>query len=322
MAAAPDFSITRILELRHLRAGDLDAVLEEETATWKRTLDWDFQASAALVRRFVETQSLSGYALLSQGRTIGYCYSVCEDHKGLIGDLYVLAEFASAENEARLLNMTVDSLLTTPMVRRIESQLMMLRNGARLAFPQWRYLRAYNRNFMEMPLAGVEDLPTGPAARWCTIDSWSGMRHHDAGSLIANAYQGHVDSQINDQYRSSSGARKFLMNVVQYPGCGSFFQPASFVAIDGRSRQMCGMCLSSLVSPDVGHITQVCVSRAVRGQGVGYELMRRSLQALARHGCRNVSLTVTACNSEAIHVYEKLGFRKVREFAAHVWDGF
>jgi len=51
--------------------------------------------------------------------------------------------------------------------------------------------------------------------------------------------------------------------------------------MDPRSGHLCGICLSSLVADDIGHITQVCVSKAVRGHGVGYELLRRSLDALA-----------------------------------------
>lgn len=322
MAAAPECTGPCIVELRHIRARDLDCLLNEEIATWKRTLDWDFQASAGLVRQFVDMQLLSGFGLLHEGRVIGYSYTVSEDHKGLVGDLYIQEAFASVENEGRLLTGVVESLIKTPMVRRIESQLMMLRNASRLAFPHWRYLRTYNRDFMEMALDGVDHLPPGSAARWCTIDNWTEKRHDEAGALIANAYQGHVDSQINDQYRTTAGARKFLMNVVQYPGCGSFFEPGSFVAIDRNSRRLCGMCLSSLVSSGVGHITQVCVSQAVRGQGVGYELMRRALQAMARYDCHKASLAVTASNDEAIHVYKRMGFHKVRQFAAHVWDGF
>jgi ribosomal protein S18 acetylase RimI-like enzyme len=70
----------------------------------------------------------------------------------------------------------------------------------------------------------------------------------------------------------------------------------------------------------VGHITQICVSPAARGTGLGYELMRRSLVALAAHGCRSVSLTVTAANSAAIQLYERMGFRTKRDFAAYVWE--
>jgi len=66
----------------------------------------------------------------------------------------------------------------------------------------------------------------------------------------------------------------------------------------------------------------VCVTKAVRGQGVGYELLRRSLDVLAQNNCRRVSLTVTASNRGAIELYERMGFTKRREFSAYVWDGF
>jgi ribosomal protein S18 acetylase RimI-like enzyme len=277
MAAATDFGIPRLIELRHLRSDDLNHLLEEEIVAWKESLDWDFYASAGLVRRFIDMQALNGYSLLVNGHPVGYSYYVCEDRKGLIGDLYVMKQFANVENESRLLNAIIDSLTKTPMIHRVESQLMMLRNAGRLPLPQWRYLRVFNRNFMEASLDGVEQLPAGKAARFTIFDNWTERRQDEAGSLIATAYQGHVDSDINDQYRSPSGARRFLNNIVQYPGCGNFFQPASFVALDSETGRLTGISLSSLVSADVGHVTQICVSKAVRGSGVGYELLRRSM---------------------------------------------
>ena len=80
------------------------------------------------------------------------------------------------------------------------------------------------------------------------------------------------------------------------------------------------MCLASMVAPEAGHITQICVTPAHRGTGLGYELLRRSLVALAAHGARTASLTVTSSNTEAIQLYKRLGFQKSREFAAYVWE--
>jgi ribosomal protein S18 acetylase RimI-like enzyme len=93
-------------------------------------------------------------------------------------------------------------------------------------------------------------------------------------------------------------------------------------AFDRLSGRICGICLASLVLPDCGHITQICVAPAVRGTGVGYELLRHSLAALRAAGCRHTSLTVTASNSEAVKLYEDLGFTTVRKFFAYVWAGF
>lgn len=321
MAAVSDFPLARVVDLRQLRPGDLDLLLEEETQRWNNTLDWDFRASANLVHRFLEMQALNGYALLANSHPIGYCYYVSEEKKGLIGDLYVMEDFASPENETRLLSAVVETLVKTPYIQRIESQLMMLRNSRRINLPQRAYLNSYVRAFMEVDL-GQTRWPEGRPSCQVLVDSWMERKQDEAASLIATAYQGHIDAEINDQYRSPGGARRFLTNIVQYPGCGSFFQPASFLAVDPGSGKLCGICLSSLVHSDVGHITQVCVSKAVRGRGVGYELIRRSLESLARHGCRKATLTVTSTNRHAIDVYEKMGFQHSREFTAYVWANF
>jgi ribosomal protein S18 acetylase RimI-like enzyme len=137
---------------------------------------------------------------------------------------------------------------------------------------------------------------------------------------VTAAYRGHIDSEINDQYRAPAGARRFLANIIQYPGCGTFFAPASYAATDPPNGALCGMSLASLVASDVGHITQLCVAPSHRGTGLGYELLRRSLLALAAHGCRSVSLTVTASNAAAVRLYERMGFTQRREFAACVWN--
>ena len=322
MAALTDPYAPGVIDLRQIRGVDLDALLEEEIATWNNTLDWDFRPSAGLVRRFLDMQALSGYALLIGGRVVGYTYFVAEERKGLIGDLYVMQEFATPDTESLLLGAVLEAMVKSPFIRRIESQLMMLRHGTRIALPYWRYLKVHARNFLEIDLAKALALPQGPAARVLTIDNWTERKQDEAAQLISNSYHGHIDSEINDQYRSPGGARRFLMNIVQYPGCGAFYQPASYVAVDPRSGHLVGISLSSLVADDVGHITQVCVSKAARHRGIGYELLRRSLESLARNGCKRASLTVTAANRSANRVYDQMGFDKRREFSAYVWDGF
>ena len=320
MAAQSDTSPVRVAELRHLRGADLSPLLEEEIAVWRDSLDWDFRGSAGLVHRFLEMQALSGFALLRHGYPVGYCYSVAEDRKGLIGDLYVMRQYWSRENEELLLAAVVESLMKTPLISRIESQLMMLRSGPQIRLPEPHLARSFGRNFMEAPAHLIQRLPAREPSHSVRFDSWCERKQDEAAGLIANSYQGHIDSAINDQYRSPAGARRFLTNIVQYPGCGSFFQPASLIALDAATGRLAGICLASLVQADVGHVTQVCVSQQARGTGVGYELMRRSLDAMVRHGCRKVSLTVTASNEEAVAIYERMGFRTVRNFVAHVWD--
>src|SRR5262249_46178851 len=136
---------------------------------------------------------------------------------------------------------------------------------------------------------------------------WAESRQEDAAFCIAAAYRGHIDIQINDQYRSAARPRRFLTNIISFPGCGLFFPPASYVAEDPVAGNVCGICLASMVASGIGHITQVCVTPQHRGTGLGYELLRRSLLALGAGGCHTVSLTVTAANRTAMDLYEGLG---------------
>ena len=78
-----------LVDLRDLRSPDLEGLLEEEVDVWRESLEWDFHASAELVRRFLDQRSLTGYALIERGKVFGYSYFVHDEHKGLIGDLYV-----------------------------------------------------------------------------------------------------------------------------------------------------------------------------------------------------------------------------------------
>ena len=83
-----------------------------------------------------------------------------------------------------------------------------------------------------------------------------------------------------------------------------------------------GLSLASLIAPDVGHITQICVAPELQGKHIGYELMRRSLLAFSEAGCEKTSLTVTAANTGAIRLYHGMGFRALRRFGSFVWQGF
>ena len=85
---------------------------------------------------------------------------------------------------------------------------------------------------------------------------------------------------------------------------------------------LCGLSLASMVAPNCGHITQICVTPEVHGTGVGHALLRQSLLALRDAGCRSASLTVTAANESAVALYERVGFQTIRRFSAYVWEGF
>jgi ribosomal protein S18 acetylase RimI-like enzyme len=309
-----------ILPLRQVRSGQLEPVLQEEARIWQQQLHWDFRPSGDLVRRFVDAQALNGFALALGKRLVGYAYFVAEESKGLMGDLYLQEEFRAIEHENLLMEAVLEALMHNPQLHRVESQLMLLRTAHRRPAPEGSCLKVYERNFMMTEVARIQELAAVPPRHKVVVENWTERRQEEAAQLIAGAYQGHIDGDINDQYRSASGARRFLFNIVQYPGCGAFHQPASYIASEVHTGRLCGISLCSLVAPDVGHVTQICVSPRAQGTGVGYHLLRQTLLTLAEYGCQKVSLTVTAQNARAVALYERMGFFIARKFPAYVWE--
>jgi ribosomal protein S18 acetylase RimI-like enzyme len=313
--------VPELVDLRRLQARDLEALLQEECSAWLEDLEWDFGKSADLVRRFVDMRALNGCALLEGDTVTGYMYYVLEDDKGLIGDLYLRHDWRTANLERVLLEAALQPMMAIPGVTRIESQLMMLPHDPARDIPYAEQAGMYGRNFMRIDLTCAE-LGKGRVRRPVYFEKWSDHYNSAAAQLIADAYTGHTDSRINDQYRSVAGARKFLYNIVQYPGCGNFYRPASYAAFEPLDGRLCGVSLASLVAEGVGHITQICVSPQVRGTGIGHELLRQSLTTLRDVGCRSATLTVTSNNDGAVALYESVGFETIRQFSAFVWEGF
>ncbi len=315
--ASIDSAHAEMVPLRHLQAQDLEDLLVEETAVWRRELSWDFAPSAALVRRYLDMRGLEGFACFVSGRLAGYIYFVEEDHKALIGDVYVLQAYSGLDLDLRLLQTAMREIQQRTSIRRAESQLLLLRVAPE-RLPAWRNLTVFDRLFM---MAGTTQPVPFAIPQGYELVPWTELRQEEAAHLIADCYRHHIDSQINDQYRDVAGARRFLLNIVQYPGCGNFFSEGAVAAID-RTGRLAGLSLTSMVAPHTGHITQICVGTHAQSQGLGGALLAFSLNSFAACGCRDASLTVTGSNSSAVHLYRNYGFTIARRFRAYVWQGW
>jgi ribosomal protein S18 acetylase RimI-like enzyme len=322
MAARSEAPFPEIVELASLTMADLEPLMDEEIVEWRRYFAWDFRPSADLLRRFISLRSLFGYALRVGRTVVGYSYHVCEGGKGLIGDFYLQREYADPSNEMMLLGASVQGLMLVSGIHRIESQLLLLNAPPAQTLPFNRFLTRHERYFMEATRAATLSLrPRTPSIN-VKVLPWSEAFKEETAHLMANSYRGHVDSDINDQYRTVAGARHFLMNIIQFPGCGQFSTKASLVAVEAATGRLCGVSLASVVSEVSGHVTQLCLLPDARGKGLGYELMRQSMMRLLQRGCQTVSLTVTAANGEALALYESMGFTVTSLFPALVWEGF
>ena len=318
-----------IVDLRKVSARELEPVLADEVREWRSLLDWDFEPSADLVRQYAGTRSLDGAALMVDGEVAGYGYAVLEEPRGIIGDVYVRPHLRNAVSEAELFRSLLDALIATPRITRMESQLMLASPAsaaaiARAGNASRNAVRLFERRLMSRPSDfgadnGAETGAADVGSRF-RFEPWEGHFMHVAGAIIAGAYRGETDSEINAQYRSPAGARRFLTNIVDFPGCGTFEHPASFVAFDRGTGQAAGMVLASFVAGHTGHVAQLCVMPEARGAGLGQALLRMCTDALYRRDARRVSLTVTASNTAAVSLYEKFGFRSVRTFFAYIWE--
>jgi len=254
---------------------------------------------------------------MENGRPAGYAFYVLEDHKGLLGGLFVSPSYRQLAISQMLLGEMLSTLRATPRIERIEAQLMPFGCALDGVLVQHGF-RLYTRQFMLLPLADAAPLIAG-ASIGLRLERWDDRFFEPCARLIQLAYANHVDGEINDQYRSEAGALKFLKNIVILPGCGQFQAEASFVLRPVGSDQLVGMVLTSTVSHGVGHTTQICVMPGYQGHGLGRQLMEASIQALRARRFSALSLTVTSINATAVRLYERLGFRTMKTFAAGVW---
>lgn len=308
-----------IVDLQALGGAELAPLLEEEKARWMRLLHWDFSPLAELIIRYASMGTLEGFALKDGGAVAGYAYYVTEGDKGLLGDLYVQGAWRSPAHENMLLCALLERLRSMPWLKRVEAQLMHLGIQSRQIVAPCTPPRAFPRQFM---LAPLESIPSAVrAAGGFHFERWSAYWTGEAAELIAESYASHIDSEINNQYQSPAGARRFIDNIVRYPGCGFFAPDCTWVALDPIGRVV-GVCFASRIAPGTGHIAQICVAPSEQGRGAGAELLSRSLHSLRASGAVEASLTVTSSNTRAIRLYEAFGFRAIHHFEALVWDPF
>ncbi len=320
-----------IRDLRLFTGRDLRPLLMEEARLWRERLRWNYAQSIELLLTYLDSRILPGFVAVERTTQSirGYCFSVYETQKAVVGDVFATGD-ESIAIEILLLRHLLPMLQHTPAVDRVESQLLLDSARLQMPFEEGGFV-AHDRLFLEAELPDTRELiPKGslvqgpgepppqlpPSLR---LTRWVPTHYQPAGDLIHRCYEGHGDSHINDQYRSVQGSLRFLHNIVRFPGCGVFDAENSFVVRDERSGQLEAAALVSRVEDDVAHLTQLCVAPRRRGYGLGRVLLRYTATQLATRGVRALTLTVTEANTPALRLYQSLGFRTRLGFCANVW---
>jgi ribosomal protein S18 acetylase RimI-like enzyme len=322
-----------ILDLRHFSAPVLRALLDAEGELWKGRLHWDYRTSTKLLMQYLDSHMLPGYVAIEDGQVSGYVFCVYEETKAVIGDVFALPSAPSAplsalrsgpasafEIEETLLRHLFETLLNSPQLDRIESQLLLHASGVHAELFLDAGFKIYRRLFLVQPLQGLWSPPHVDLPNELELRAWRDDDLSPAGRLISEAYRDHPDSLINDQYRTNHGSQRFLHNIVRYSGCGVFSPQVSHVVVERRTRDLVALVLGSRVSAQSGHITQVCVRPDYRRRGIARQLLAVAAFHFMRQGVTEVSLTVTESNTEAIDLYKAEGYVCTHSFDAAVWQ--
>jgi ribosomal protein S18 acetylase RimI-like enzyme len=312
-----------ILDLRHFSSADLRPLLEYEVDAWGTMLAWDYRSSAEMILRYVDAKILPGYAAVERGNIVGYSFFVYESNKGVVGDLFVSPRRSDARLiEAQLTDHVIETLQQSPGIHRVEAQLLTHQAGHLAAAFATAGFQRYRRLFLSLALTGptAPTIPAVPAAPDIHVRRWSEQDYQPAGGVITAAYRAHIDSEINDQYRTHSGSIRFLNNIVRFPGCGVFDVESSFSAIHRPTNSLVGLILCSRVRDDVGHVTQVCLLPEYRRMRIGESLIASTATSLRNRRFSLLSLTVTEMNHRAVDLYRHLGFEEKSVFDAYVWE--
>jgi ribosomal protein S18 acetylase RimI-like enzyme len=311
-----------ILDLRHFSARQLRPLLESEADVWQQRLRWNYRGSTELLLQYLDSRILPGFVALDRGRICGFTFCVYEGNKAVVGDAYAVGndQEQALHITHTLLQHLLDLLLNSPGINRIESQLLLYNAGpVDQSFKQAgftlhpRLFMEYNFEVSVSETASESTLPEN-----IEICRWSPDHYQPAAELIHEAYTGHIDSLINDQYCSLHGSLRFLHNIVRFPGCGIFDATNSWILREATTGALVGMVLCSRVAEDVAHITQLCIAKSRRGHHLGRALLQHCKSHLSQSNFQAITLTVTEANYQAVKLYEELGFHTRHRFEAMV----
>ena len=322
----PTATQLEVLDLRHFSARQLRPLLEREAQIWRERLRWDYASSTELLLEYLDSRVLPGFVALERGKVCGLTFCVYEAQKSVVGDAFAVTDRGAPSLMVTgvLLRHLLDLLRASPTVHRIESQLLLYDSGALDAFFLPDGFERHPRLFMECKLAIAgkreDDVRSfrDRQGRLLTLARWSNEFYGQAAELIHDAYVGHVDASINDQYRTLHGSTRFLHNIVRFPGCGIFEPTHSWVLMESSRSTPVGLVLCSKIAPNVAHVTQLCVASRERGLGLGGNLLRHCMAELSAVGFEAISLTVTEQNEGAARLYRQLGFEVMHRFDAMV----
>ncbi|GAB4238019.1 MAG: hypothetical protein Kow00109_12220 [Acidobacteriota bacterium] len=309
----------RLQPLQSCTPSQLAALWDEEERYWSEELFWDYRPTREVLERYVGARLLPGFALVEGDEVCGYTYFVADAPVAFVGNLYVRDAAAGPSSYGLLIEACARYLQSRSDLRRVEMQVF------EFNFPfssVWMGLgfRPVPRRFMVCELSGENAAPTPPELppQW-EIVTWRPSLLDAVAHVVYDSYVQSPDAQICWDYRTPTGCRRFLSNIIANPACGRFSADETRLLLDPQGN-VAAILLATRINPDTGMIPQISVLRRYQGRGLGGTLLLDYLRLCRRHGLARVALSVSEENRRAWGLYERVGFRTHRPFHALIWD--
>jgi ribosomal protein S18 acetylase RimI-like enzyme len=305
----------QVVDLSTIKAADLEDLWRHEVRVWRDRLLWDVSDAVAALRRIVERGRLPGKAVRVGSRTVGYAYYGIAGHLGVIAGIVVAPEWSNPDVGQRLLKRTVEEMREKG-VSRIESQFLAIDYPWLSPAFEREGFRTYWREFLRLDIRRPQRA-VSPLVM-VSLKPWRESDLHDAASVMHTAYDGGVEADIHQRYRSADGCRAVLENIVSQGSCGPLVAEASAMARH-RGRGI-GCIVITEVAPRQGHLAQVVVLPEYQRRGIGQLLLDYSVSQLAARHFDTLSLLVSRANDRALRLYRAAGFQSVLAFPALIWE--
>jgi GNAT superfamily N-acetyltransferase len=305
----------QVVDLCSVDGAELDDLWQYEVRLWRERLLWDVSHVCAARRRVMERNGLPGKALRVDARAVAYTYYVITGRLGVIADFVVSPNWSSTGVGGTLLRETVAEIRQKG-VPRIESPFISFDCSRLPRFFEREGFRPFWREFLRLELRPSRR-PVSPRAM-VHLEPWRGTHLHEAAPIMRAAYEGGVDAEINELYRTSDGCGVVLENIMSQGGCGIPVVEASAMARH-RGRGI-GFAVVTEIGPQQGHLAQVAVLPEYQGRGVGRWLLSYSLSRLTELHFDTFSLIVSRANHRALQMYQDMGFQSVLSFPVFTWE--
>lgn len=126
------------------------------------------------------------------------------------------------------------------------------------------------------------------------------------------SFQWEVDANVFPCLGDLEGCRQLMADIAMRRG---FLACSTWLAIYQPARtppQPCGTIQGIRTDPLVGGIQNLGITPDHRGRGLGTCLLLHALEGFRHAGLARATLEVTAHNTSAIRLYQRIGFRSVR----------